>query len=116
MKCSCVLTSILRRTPDTGSNVVVNRYTSVNRPLPEDHWTKLPSTNVLEQLNREFGTRTRLVGIFPSETLLLRFVTALLMEIDDDWQVDKRYMAERSMTAARAERPPLLAPAAQLIG
>jgi len=84
--------------------------------FPEEHWSELHSTNVLERLNREFGTRTRLVGIFPSETSLLRFVTALLMEIDDDWQVDKRYMAERSMTATRAERPPLLAPAAQLIG
>jgi len=38
------------------------------------------------------------------------------MEIDDDWQVDKRYMAERSMTSARTERPPLLAPAAKFIG
>jgi len=36
---------------------------------------------VLERLNREFGTRTRLVGIFRSETSLLRFVTALLMEM-----------------------------------
>jgi len=50
---------------------------------------------VLERLNREFGTRTRLVGIFRSETSLLRFVTALLMEIDDDWQVVKRHIAER---------------------
>ena len=84
--------------------------------FPEEHWSKLHSTNVLERLNREFGTRTRLVGIFPSETSLMRFVTALLMEIDDDWQVDKRYMAERSMTPGQAERPPLLAPAAQLTG
>ena len=84
--------------------------------FPEEHWSKLHSTNVLERLNREFGTRTRLVGIFPSEVSLLRFVTALLMEIDDDWQVDKRYMAERSMTRVGAERPPLLAPAAQLPG
>lgn len=84
--------------------------------FPEEHWSKLHSTNVLERLNREFGTRTRLVGIFPSEVSLLRFVTALLMEMDDDWQIDKRYMAERSMTPAQADRPPLLAPAAQLIG
>jgi hypothetical protein len=83
--------------------------------FPEEHWTKLHSTNVLEQLNWERGTRTRSVGIFPSDVSLLRFVIALLMEIDDDCQVDKRCMAERSMTPARAERPPLLASAAQLI-
>jgi putative transposase len=84
--------------------------------FPEEHWPKLHSTNVLERLNREFGTRTRLVGIFPSETSLLRFVTALLMEIDDDWQVDKRYIAERSMTPAHAEWPALPAPTTQLVG
>jgi len=84
--------------------------------FPEEHWSKLHSTNVLERLNREFGTRTRLVGIFPSEVSLIRFVTALLMEIDDDWQVDKRYMAERSMSAGRAERPSLPPPTAQLVG
>ncbi len=84
--------------------------------FPEEHWSKLHSTNVLERLNREFGTRTRLVGIFPSEVSLVRFVTALLMEIDDDWQVDKRYMAERSMTLDRAGQPVLLAPAPQLVG
>jgi hypothetical protein len=43
-------------------------------------------------------------------------VTALLMEIDDDWQADKRYMAERSMSAGPPERPPLPPPAAQLVG
>jgi len=84
--------------------------------FPEDHWSKLHSTNVLERLNREFGTGTRLVGIFPSEVSLIRFVTALLMEIDDDWQVDKRDLAERSMTSGPTERPPLPAPAAQLAG
>ena len=83
--------------------------------FPEEHWSKLHSTNVLERLNRELGTRTRLVGIFPSQGSLLRFVTALLMEIDDDWQVDKRYMSERSMALFRTERPALAAPVAQLI-
>lgn len=64
---------------------------------PPEHWTKLHSTNVLERLNREIGRRTRLVGIFPSPASLLRLVTALLVEQDDDWQVDKRYIAESSM-------------------
>jgi hypothetical protein len=84
--------------------------------FPEEHWSKLHSTNVLERLNREFGTRTRLVGISPSEVSPLRFVTALLMEIDDDWQADKRYIPERSMTPAHAKQPWLPAPAAQLLG
>jgi transposase-like protein len=52
--------------------------------LPGGHWSKLHSPTVLKRLNREFGTRTRRVGIFPPQTSLLRFVTALLMEIDDN--------------------------------
>lgn len=77
--------------------------------FPAEHWSKLQSTNVLERLNREFGTRARLVGICPSEFSLLHFVTALFVQVDGGWQVDKRSLAGRSMSGGRAEQ--LLRPA-----
>lgn len=84
--------------------------------LPEDHWSKVHSTNVLERLNRELGRRTRLVGIFPSRSSVLRLVTALLVEIDDDWQVDKRYISERSMEQLKPKRLLLEHSTPQLVG
>jgi transposase-like protein len=84
--------------------------------MPEDHWSKIHSTNVLERLNREIGRRTRLVGIFPSSSSVLRLVTALLVEIDDDWQVDKRYISERSMEQLKPKQHLLQPPTPQLVG
>jgi transposase-like protein len=81
--------------------------------FPYDHWTHIHSTNVLERLNRELAHRTRLVGIFPSTQSLLRYVGALLLEIDDDWQVEeRRYLSRQSMNRLFAKRPALNAPAA----
>ncbi len=53
--------------------------------IPEEHRKKLRTTNGLERLNREVKRRTRVVGIFPNEASLLRLVSALLNEQDDEW-------------------------------
>jgi len=34
----------------------------------------------------------RLASIFPNEASLLRLATAVLMEMDDEWQTEKRYL------------------------
>jgi transposase-like protein len=83
--------------------------------FPEEHCSRLHSINVLKRLSRESRNWIPLVGIFPSKVSHLRFVTALLMETDDDRPVEVRYLAERSMIPGRAERPALLAPAPQLV-
>jgi putative transposase len=44
--------------------------------LPSEHWTKLRSTNPLEQSNKEIGRRTDLVGIFPNDTAVIRLAAA----------------------------------------
>ena len=50
------------------------------------------TTNMLERLNEEIKRRTRVVGLFPNESSLLRLAGALLMETDEDWQTGKRYL------------------------
>lgn len=40
---------------------------------------KIPSTNLLERLNREIRRRTKVVGIFPSMDSYIRLVTSYLI-------------------------------------
>ncbi|MFH1616314.1 MAG: IS256 family transposase [Planctomycetota bacterium] len=60
--------------------------------LPKSHRRFMRTTNMLERLNEEIKRRTRVVGLFPNETSLLRLAGALLMETDEDWQTGKRYL------------------------
>ena len=60
--------------------------------FPESHRRRLGTTNGLERLNREIRRRVRVVSIFPNEAACLRLVTALLMEISDDWETGKIYL------------------------
>src|SRR5215469_142459 len=65
--------------------------------FPPEHWTRLSSSNPLERLNREVKRRTDIVGIFPDQDAVLRLVGSVLMEIDDEWQVERRYFSQDSM-------------------
>jgi putative transposase len=60
--------------------------------VPAEHRRKLRTNNGLERLNREIKRRTRVASIFPNEASLLRLATAVLMETDDEWQTEKRYL------------------------
>jgi len=57
--------------------------------FPQEHWTRLYSTNPLERLNKEIKRRTGVVGIFPQ------------------WQVDKRYFSQESMRTLLGGDEPL---------
>lgn len=70
--------------------------------FPEAHWTRLYSTNPLERLNKEIKRRTNVVGIFPDVAAVERLVGAVLMDIDDEWQVDRHYFSQESMHALYA--------------
>lgn len=82
--------------------------------FPRDHWTKIHSTNPLERLNKEIKRRSNVVGIFPNEAAVLRLVTALLMEQNDEWAVCRRYMTLETLATIRhpePDPPAALAPA-----
>jgi transposase-like protein len=61
--------------------------------FPASHRRRLRTTNLLERMNEEIRRRTRVARLFPNEASCLRLVTAIVMEISEDWQTaDKRYL------------------------
>ena len=60
--------------------------------FPVEHQKRLRTTNLSERVNRELKRRTRVVSIFPNAASLERLATAVLMEIDEDWQSGMRYL------------------------
>jgi transposase-like protein len=60
--------------------------------FPASHRRLIRTTNGVERLNRELRRRTRVASIFPNEASCLRLISAVLMEISDDWQTDKAYL------------------------
>jgi len=60
--------------------------------FPKAHRLQIHSTNPLERLNAEIKRRTDVVGIFPNEAAITRLAGALLLEQNDEWQLQRRYM------------------------
>lgn len=60
--------------------------------FPAEHRRRLRTTNGLERLNKEIKRRTRVATLFPNEASLLRLVSAVLMEISEDWETGKTYL------------------------
>ena len=65
--------------------------------FPLEHRRSIRTTNSLERINREIRRRTRVVGVFPNEASCLRLVSALLMEICEEWQIGKHYCVGKSL-------------------
>jgi transposase-like protein len=70
--------------------------------FPASHRRRLRTTNLLERLNQEIRRRTRVARLFPNEAACSRLVSAILMEISEDWQTaDKRYVVFNDENAIR---------------
>ena len=61
--------------------------------FPEKHRRRLRTTNGLERLNREIRRRTRVAVLFPNTASCLRLVTAIVMEISEEWQTGRIYLS-----------------------
>jgi putative transposase len=73
--------------------------------FPLQHRTKLHSTNPLERLNKEVKRRADVVGIFPGEPSITRLIGAVLLEANDEWQLQHRYMQVEAMAELLAPDP-----------
>ena len=61
--------------------------------FPASHRRRRRTTNLVERLNEEIRRRTRVARLFPNEASCLRLVSAVVMEIGEDWQTaEKRYL------------------------
>jgi putative transposase len=60
--------------------------------FPKAHRKQIASTNPLERVNAEIKCRTDVVGIFPNDPPIVRLIGALLLEQNDEWQLQPRYM------------------------
>jgi len=84
--------------------------------FPEEHWTRIYSTNVLERLNREVKRRTDVVQVFPTDGSVVRLAGSVLMEIADEWAIERHYFSQASMlrlvdpAVAAVGQAPRLAP------
>jgi putative transposase len=67
--------------------------------FPKSHRVQIHSTNPLERLNAEIKRRTNVVGIFPNEPAITRLVGALLLEQNDEWQLQRRYLPLEGLQA-----------------
>ena len=82
--------------------------------FPAQHRTKLHSTNPLERLNKGGQATGRCRRLFPNEASITRLIGAVLLEQNDEWRLQCRYMqiegrAELTLSlidADRAKLPP----------
>ena len=71
---------------------------------PSSTAARLHSTNPLERLNKEVKRRADVVGIFPNEASIIRLIGAVLLEQNDEWQLQHRYMQVEAMAELATHR------------
>jgi transposase-like protein len=73
--------------------------------FPEEHWSKISSTNPIERLNREIRRRTRSIGVFPDIASALRLIGSILLDQTEEWGTGHCYMSPESMQLIPASLP-----------
>jgi len=84
--------------------------------FPVQHRVKRYSINPLERLNKNVKRRAGVVGLFPNEQSIVRLIGAILLEQNDEWQLQSRYMQVEAMAELNIEpseaRPAQIPPSA----
>lgn len=60
--------------------------------FPPEHRRRLRTSNLMERINKEIKRRARVATLFPNDAALLRLVSAILMEISEEWETEKIYL------------------------
>jgi len=60
--------------------------------FPESHRRRIRTSNMLERVSQEVKRRTRVVRLFPNQSSCLRLVSAILMEISENWETGRIYL------------------------
>jgi putative transposase len=81
--------------------------------FPRAHWPQIYSTNPLERLNAEIKRRTNVVGIFPNDASITRLVGAMMLEQNDEWSLNRRYMQLEGLQTLSDTLPTRLAAVAR---
>jgi putative transposase len=59
--------------------------------LPREHWRAMRTSNPIERsIQQELKRRTRKIRVFPNEASLVRLVSAILVEIDEQWAASQK--------------------------
>jgi putative transposase len=73
--------------------------------FPKAHRVQIHSTNPLERLNAEVKRRTNVVGIFPNDKAVIRLVGAMMLEQNDEWSLQRRYMQLEGLLSLSDNQP-----------
>ena len=58
----------------------------------QSHRRRVRTSNYMERLSQEIKRRTRIVRVFPNESSCLRLVSAIMMEIGEEWEFGRLYL------------------------
>ena len=72
--------------------------------FPGNHHAKLRTTNMLERLFKEVKRRTRVVGVFPSETSASTLATEIILRSSEEWAL-RRYLTMDAFDEAEKPNP-----------
>ena len=73
---------------------------------PGSHHARIRTTNILERLFKEVKRRTRVVGVFPSETSASTLATEIALRSSEEW-VLRRYLTMDALQEAEKPNPQL---------
>ena len=73
---------------------------------PGSHHARIRTTNILERLFKEVKRRTRVVGVFPSETTASTLATEIALRSSEEWAL-RRYLVMDALQEAEKPNPQL---------